>query len=92
MKLQEVIENVLQDFYTKHEQGEALLIQDLQDLVDEGYLVPEENSPYGLLEDENRKLKSKLEDYQEESRRIYDLEEEIDELNALLVKFTLGQK
>lgn len=88
MKLQEVIENVLENYYTKHAQGEQLLISDLQELVDEGYLVPEGQSPYGVLETNYNKVVSQLEDTQDYVSRTYELEEEVSELNALLSKFS----
>jgi len=84
MKLQEVIENVLADFYTKHEQGEQLLIQDLQDLVDEGYLVPADKSPYGILSTDYVQLAEKYSDLTKEHNEQYD---ELKHIEALLQKF-----
>lgn len=84
-KVQELVEQVMDNYYTSHKQGEDLLIIDLQNLVEEGYLVRSEDSPYGILQSENKELK---EDLDIERQNTTNLEAEIVHLEALLAKFT----
>ena len=79
MKLQSFIERILANYYSEHPQGEELLLLDLQMSIDEGFLVPDDNSPYGILESENENLKSKIHDLE-----LYVEELEEDKENEIL--------
>ena len=76
-KIQELVERVMTNYYSTHEQGEQLLIMDLEELVDEGYLVPKDGSPYGVLEDEVTELREEITQLK---RLVEDLEDEIEQL------------
>lgn len=80
-KIQELVERVMTNYYSNHEQGEQLLIIDLEALVDEGYLVPAGESPYGVLRDEAENLRDEVRELKAE---VEDLEDVITELENMI--------
>ena len=86
-KIQDFVERVMAEHYTREVDdltGEVELIEDIQELVNEGYIVREGETPYGALEEELTRLK---ESFQMLDDHLHEVETENEHLLALNHKF-----